>query len=105
MNELTEPTRILFEGFQLQTIYLFYAFGYSAIAVFIYGCYVQIRKYRRGQPDPSWGNFLKRFGSMVVTMLTHRTLKRRDPVAGKAHALIFFGFILLFIGTIGRAHV
>jgi len=99
MNEITEPTRILFEGFQLQTIYLFYAFGYSAIAVFIYGCYVQIRKYRRGQPDPSWGNFLIRFGSMVVTMLTHRTIKRRDPAAGSAHALIFFGFILLFIGT------
>lgn len=99
MNELTEPTRILFEGFQLQTIYLFYAFGYSAIAVFIYGCYVQIRKYRRGQPDPSWGNFLKRFGEMVVTMLTHRTIKRRDAAAGKAHALIFFSFILLFIGT------
>jgi len=99
MNEITEPTRILFEGFQLQTIYLFYAFGYSAIAVFIYGCYVQIRKYRRGQPDPSWGNFLIRFGSMVVTMLTHRTIKRRDPAASSAHALIFFGFILLFIGT------
>jgi Fe-S oxidoreductase len=99
MNEITEPTRILFEGFQLQTIYLFYAFGYAAIAVFIYGCYVQIRKYRRGQPDPSWGNFFKRFGGMVVTMLTHRTIKRRDTAAGKAHALIFFGFILLFIGT------
>jgi Fe-S oxidoreductase len=99
MNEITEPTRILFEGFQLQTIYLFYAFGYAAIAVFIYGCYVQIRKYRRGQPDPSWGNFFKRFGGMVATMLTHRTIKRRDTAVGKAHALIFFGFILLFIGT------
>ena len=99
MNTPTEITRILFEGFQLQTIYLFYAFGYTAIAVFIYGCYIQIRKYRQGQADPSWGSFLNRFVNMFVTMLTHRTIKRRDPIAGYAHALIFFSFVLLFIGT------
>ena len=27
---------------------LFYVLGYAAIAVFFYGVYVQIRKYRRG---------------------------------------------------------
>jgi Fe-S oxidoreductase len=99
MNETQEITRILFEGFQSSSIYLFYAFGYSAIAVFFYGCYVQVRKYRRGQPDASWGEFLSRFWDMVKTMLTHRTIKRRDKAAGKAHAGIFFGFVLLFIGT------
>jgi len=99
MNEPQEITRILFEGFQTSSIYLFYAFGYAAIAVFIYGCYVQVRKYRRGQPDAAWGEFLARFWDMVKTMLTHRTIKRRDSAAGKAHAGIFFGFVLLFIGT------
>lgn len=99
MNETQEITRILFEGFQSSSIYLFYAFGYSAIAVFFYGCYIQVRKYRRGQPDASWGEFLSRFWDMVKTMLTHRTIKRRDKAAGKAHAGIFFGFVLLFIGT------
>lgn len=99
MNEAQEITRILFQGFQTSSIYLFYAFGYSAIAVFLYGCYVQVRKYRRGQPDAAWGEFLARFGDMVKTMLTHRTIKRRDKAAGKAHAGIFFGFVLLFLGT------
>lgn len=99
MNEAQEITRILFQGFQTSSIYLFYAFGYSAIAVFIYGCYVQVRKYRRGKPDAAWGEFLARFGDMLKTMLTHRTIKRRDKVAGKAHAGIFFGFVLLFLGT------
>ncbi|WP_417542034.1 heterodisulfide reductase-related iron-sulfur binding cluster [Methylophaga thalassica] len=99
MNEAQEITRILFQGFQTSSIYLFYAFGYSAIAVFIYGCYVQVRKYRRGKPDAAWGEFLARFGDMLKTMLTHRTIKRRDRAAGKAHAGIFFGFVLLFIGT------
>lgn len=99
MNEAQNITRILFEGFQTSSIYLFYALGFAAIGIFIYGCYVQVRKYRRGKPDAAWGELLSRFWDMVKTMLTHRTIKRRDNAAGKAHAGIFFGFILLFIGT------
>lgn len=99
MYEAQEITRILFQGFQTSSIYLFYAIGYAAIGVFLYGCYVQVRKYRRGQPDAAWGELLARFWVMVKTMLTHRTIKRRDKAAGKAHAGIFFGFVLLFIGT------
>lgn len=99
MNEAQEITRILFQGFQTSSIYLFYAIGYGAIAAFLYGCYVQVRKYRRGQPDAAWGEFLTRFWDMVKTVLSHRTIKRRDTAAGKAHAGIFFGFVLLFIGT------
>ena len=95
----TNITRILFENFQPHAIQLFYVLGYSSIAVFIYGTYTQIRKYRRGQPDGSWGELLHRFIDMVKTMATHRTLVRRDKSAGRAHGLIFFGFVLLFIGT------
>ncbi len=32
-------------------------------------------------------------------MLSHRTVDRRDPAAGGAHRLIFYGFVLLFLGT------
>jgi len=99
MTNSIDITRVLFENFQPQAIHLFYAFGYAAIASFIYGTYTQIRKYRRGQPDGSWGELLTRFIDMVKTMATHRTLVRRDKKAGRAHGLIFFGFVLLFIGT------
>ena len=95
----TNITRILFENFQPHAIQLFYALGYAALAVFIYGTHTQVRKYRRGQPDGSWGELIHRFIDMVKTMATHRTLMRRDKNAGRAHALIFFGFVLLFIGT------
>ena len=95
----TNITRILFENFQPHAIQLFYALGYAAIAVFIYGTHTQVRKYRRGQPDGSWGELIHRFIDMVKTMATHRTLMRRDKNAGRAHALIFFSFVLLFIGT------
>ena len=95
----TNITRILFENFQLYAVQLFYALGYAAIVVFIYGTYTQVRKYRRGQPDGSWGELIHRFIDMLKTMATHRTLVRRDKGAGRAHGLIFFGFVLLFIGT------
>jgi Fe-S oxidoreductase len=99
MDNPKEITRVLFENFQPQAIHLFYAIGYLAIAIFIYGVYVQIRKYRRGKPDGSWNELFKRFIDMVKTMATHRTLVRRDKSAGRAHGLIFLGFVLLFIGT------
>ncbi len=99
MNNSIEITRILFENFHPNAIHLFYVIGYVAIAVFLYGTYVQIRKYRRGKPDGSWGELLHRFFDMVKTMATHRTLVRRDKSAGRAHGLIFLGFVLLFIGT------
>ncbi len=99
MDNSKEITRVLFENFQPQAIHLFYAIGYLAIAVFIYGVYVQIRKYRRGKPDGSWNELFHRFIGMVKTMATHRTLVRRDKSAGRAHGLIFLGFVLLFIGT------
>jgi len=99
MTDPIEITRVLFEGFKPQAIHLFYVFGYAAIGSFIYGCYTQIRKYRRGKPDGSWGELWRRFVDMVKTMATHRTLVRRDKKAGRAHGLIFLGFVLLFIGT------
>ncbi|MES2012442.1 MAG: heterodisulfide reductase-related iron-sulfur binding cluster [Pseudomonadota bacterium] len=99
MNNPKEITRVLFENFQPQAIHLFYAIGYLAIAVFMYGVYVQVRKYRRGRPDGSWNDLFHRFIEMLKTMGSHRTLVRRDKSAGRAHGLIFFGFVLLFTGT------
>jgi Fe-S oxidoreductase len=92
-------TRILFEAFPSAEVRLFYALGYAAIAVFFYGAYVQIRKYRRGAALRLDGTWWGRFGAMTAAVLGHRTLDRRDPAAGGAHRLIFYGFSLLFIGT------
>jgi Fe-S oxidoreductase len=92
-------TRILFESFSAAEVRLFYAIGYAAIAVFCYGVYIQIRKYRRGAGLTLDGNLWTRFGDMLRTVASHRTLVRRDHAAGGAHRLIFYGFVLLFLGT------
>jgi len=98
MSDTTLVTRILFQDFSSWSITLFYLLGYSAIGIFAHGVYTQVRKYRRGRPLDI-GAWRQRAVTMVQDMLTHRTLVRRDRKAGRAHALIFFGFALLFIGT------
>jgi len=92
-------TRILFEAFSAAEVRLFYLLGYAAIAVFCYGAYVQIRKYRRGAALKLEGGLGARFGAMLSSVLSHRTIDRRDAAAGGAHRLIFYGFMLLFAGT------
>jgi Fe-S oxidoreductase len=92
-------TRILFEDFSSAAVRAFYAIGYAAIAVCLYGIYVQVRKYRRGAPAGLPLNLLPRLESMFALLLSHRTVRRRDHAAGEAHRLIFYGFVLLFLGT------
>jgi Fe-S oxidoreductase len=92
-------TRILFEAFPTAEVRLFYALGYTAIGVFCFGVYVQIRKYRRGAALQPEGSLWSRFTDMVAIVLRHSTIARRDPAAGAAHRLIFYGFVLLFLGT------
>jgi len=92
-------TRILFEAFSAAEVRLFYVLGYAAIAVFCWGFYVQVRKYRRGAALALEGGVWGRLGAMVSSVLSHRTIDRRDPAAGGAHRLIFYGFMLLFAGT------
>ncbi|MEC5322223.1 heterodisulfide reductase-related iron-sulfur binding cluster [Aurantimonas sp. A3-2-R12] len=94
-----DVTRILFQDFPVWMTLVFYVAAVVAIAAFVYGVYMQVRKYRRGVRSGAWSPFWPRFARMVETVLSHRTIKRRARRAGSAHALIFFGFVLLFIGT------
>lgn len=94
-----QVTRILFEGFSSPAIVMFYLVGFAALGVFCWGTWVQIRKYRRGQPLGAPVALWPRFLDMCRTVASHRTIARRDPAAGRAHRMIFYGFVLLFLGT------
>ena len=99
MIQTDSITRVLFEDFRPSAVRLFYVIGFAAIAVFCYGVHIQVRKYRRGAATAAGGSLLARFGDMVGVVLSHQTVARRDPKAGAAHRLIFYGFVLLFLGT------
>lgn len=97
----TQVTRILFQDFSGWMLALFYVYAFSCIGVFCFGVYVQVRKYMGGDGVgfPSWRVLLGRATDTVKVILSHRALRRRDTTAGRLHAFIFYGFVLLFIGT------
>jgi Fe-S oxidoreductase len=91
--------RVLFEDFAPSAVIAFYVLAAAAIAVFGFGVYLQVRKYRRGAAATLQDGLLARLGAMAGTLLSHRTIARSDRPAGAAHRLIFCGFVLLFLGT------
>lgn len=99
MSHSEAVTRILFQGFAPWAVRLFYVIGFGALLAFGYGVHVQVRKYRRGRPLGEALELLPRFVAMVAELAAHRRIARRDRAAGGAHRLIFYGFLLLFIGT------
>lgn len=93
-------TRVLFQDFPHWMVASFYLVAILAVSCFLYGVYAHIRKYRRGAKlEFSWKSGFQRLGDTVKMALTHRSVKRRARDAGIAHAAIFYGFVLLFIGT------
>ena len=63
MSRTDAVTRILFEAFSAAEVRIFYVLGYAAIAIFCYGVYVQIRKYRRGAALRLEGSPWKRYST------------------------------------------
>ncbi|HLB07807.1 MAG TPA: (Fe-S)-binding protein, partial [Alphaproteobacteria bacterium] len=77
----------------------FYAVAWTAIALFLLGVLRHFVKYSRGRKSPTPVKAWSGFWRMAGDLITHRTVKRRDTFAGHSHANIFYGFVLLFIGT------
>lgn len=91
--------RELFSGFSHFETILFYGFAFLAIALFMGAFVFHIMKYARGAKVVIAIDWKKGFGRMVRDVMSHRTVRRRDPYAGMAHKAIFYGFLTTFIGT------
>ncbi len=98
-------TRQTFAGLSHWEIVFWYGLIVVSTTVFFWGVARLALKYRRGRPGPSDRGplQLRGLGRRVVRtaaiVFTHRWIKRRDPLAGLGHALIFYGFLVLFAGT------
>ncbi len=92
-------TRELFWSLSQSSVVLFYIVGFSAIGVFLWGCWRHFSKYRQGAAVPDNIDVGSGLSRMIADLFSHRTLVRRDRYAGYAHAGIFFGFLLAAIGT------
>ena len=51
-----------------------------------------------GKPDPRGGHPLVRLKNVITVAILQKKILR-DPIAGPMHALIFWGFIVLTVGT------
>jgi Fe-S oxidoreductase len=97
-----EKTREVFWEFEPALEVLWYVLAGFSVLVFAYGVARPVAKYRRGHGGgwPPVAELPGRFRDALRLLLSHASIGRRDRYAGWAHRGIFYGFIVLFIGTV-----
>ena len=94
-----EETRETFAGLETWQIVLWYVLIAISVAIFLFGVGRLVLKYRRGRTKAPVGNPLQRAVATTKIVATHAWIRRRDPLSGLGHLLVFYGFVVLFIGT------
>ncbi|TMK70233.1 MAG: 4Fe-4S dicluster domain-containing protein [Actinobacteria bacterium] len=94
------PTRSTFAGLETWEIVFWYGLIALSTAVFAWGVVRLVLKYRRGRGPLRFDRPWTRLRRAATVVFTHSWIKRRDPLAGAGHFLIFYGFVVLFLGTV-----
>ena len=92
-------TRQTFAGLSQADIAVWYVLVAVSTGVFVWGAARLVVKYRLGRRLRPHELNLHGLAAAARGILSHRRIARRDPVAGIGHALVFYGFGLLFMGT------
>jgi Fe-S oxidoreductase/nitrate reductase gamma subunit len=92
-------TRQTFAGLAHWEIVFWYALIVVSTAIFFWGVARLVLRYSRGGSNVAFRGLPGRIARAAGIVLTHKWIKRRDPLAGLGHALIFYGFLVLFAGT------
>ena len=95
-------TRDVFWDFEPALEVLWYVLAGISVLVFAYGVARPLAKYRigRGGHVPPRSELPGRIRDALRILFSHVSIKRRDPYVGWAHLGIFYGFLVLFIGTV-----
>ncbi len=80
---------------------VFYFLAVVAVALFAYGFYVRIRRYMTGVDDPidRLDDLSSRLWDAMVIVGSNVKQYNRDLYAGVMHSFVFWGFLVLFVGT------
>ncbi|HEV8676273.1 MAG TPA: heterodisulfide reductase-related iron-sulfur binding cluster [Methylomirabilota bacterium] len=93
------PFRDTFWNVPGWTQFLLYTLSIVAIGVFALGLWRRVALWREGKPENRFDRRSERLGMLVRHgVLQARTLTQRYP--GVMHALMFWGFGVLFLGTV-----
>ena len=81
---------------------VWYALAAVSVVVFAYGVVRPVAKYRRGRAVflPPRAELPGRLRTATRMLFSHASIERRDRYVGWAHRGIFYGFLVLFIGTV-----
>jgi Fe-S oxidoreductase/nitrate reductase gamma subunit len=95
-------TRPVFWHFVVWLKVVWYVLAVTSVLVFAYGVARPLVKYRHGRGGslPPARELPGRLWSGLRLLFSHATIRRRDATAGWGHRAIFFGFIVLFAGTV-----
>ena len=88
-----------FETLAQWEVVLFYLLIPVTLAVFAFGAYRLIRKYRAGRGETRFDFAMRRLVGVARGVFDHSSISRRDTTAGMSHLAIFYGFIALLIAT------
>lgn len=97
-------TRETFDGLTTWQVGLWYFLILVSTTVFAWGVFRLVRKYLAGRGEiqadrPAVRRAASGVGRATRIVLTHAWIKRRDHASGMAHLFVFYGFVVLFIGT------
>jgi Fe-S oxidoreductase/nitrate reductase gamma subunit len=95
-------TRPVFWHFVVWLKVVWYVLAVASVIVFAYGVARPVVKYRHGHGGalPPARRLPLLLWRGLRELLSHVTIRRRDATAGWAHEAIFYGFIVLFAGTV-----
>lgn len=92
-------SRQTFAGLHGWEIGVWYGLVLLSTLIFAWGAFLLLRKYATGRAFHGLGGMLRRIGPGSRIVFTHRGIKRRGATAGLAHASVFYGFLVLLIGS------
>jgi Fe-S oxidoreductase len=93
-----EVGREVFGNIPTAVIVIFYVAVTAAVFIAAYLFAQRARNWGRGNADRRLGQWKERV-VQLLRGLSMRTLMR-DPVAGLMHSMIYWGFVILFLGTV-----
>ena len=94
-----EATRESFANLPTWAVAFWYFLIFVSVGVFAWGVWRLARKYGRGRGSAEVDRPVERLAKTARIVFSHSWIRRRDPVSGLGHLFIFYGFLVLFVGT------
>ena len=91
------PTREIY--WNISWGFMVYAFAVISIAIMALGMYSNVKRWRAGRPSEKPSKISTRIWNTLVYAVGQTRILRQG-YAGVMHLLIFWGFVVLFIGTL-----